>query len=174
MGLAAALLSAAMPPVASATQVADSRPAGIVWSQEKGAPSGINAAAITVLYDKIERDPHHDLKGIVILRDGRLVSERYFNGDSTTTLHDIRSATKSVTSLLMGLAVQQGLVHSVHDSIALYLPNLPRDGKEKITIKDLLNMRSGLDANDDDASSPGTRKTWTNRRTGCAPFMRCR
>ena len=44
---------------------------------------------------------------------------------------------------------------SENDSIALYLPALPRDGKEKITIKDLLNMRSGLNANDDDPSTPG-------------------
>jgi CubicO group peptidase (beta-lactamase class C family) len=50
----------------------------------------------------------------------------------------------------MGIAIQKGLVHSVEDSIARYLPGLPKDGKEKITIKDLLTMRSGLDAYDDD------------------------
>jgi CubicO group peptidase (beta-lactamase class C family) len=47
------------------------------------------------------------------------------------------------------------LVHSIGDLIVLYLPGLPKDGKEKITISDLLTMRSGLDADDDDASSPG-------------------
>ena len=41
------------------------------------------------------------------MRNGALVSERYFNGDSSTTLHDIRSATKSVTSLLMGIAIDE-------------------------------------------------------------------
>ena len=101
------------------------------------------------------QEPHHDLKGIAIVRNGRLVSEHYFNGDSADTLHDIRSATKSITSLLMGITIQKGLLHSVNDPIALYLAGLPRDGKEKITIKDLLNMRSGLDANDEDPSSPG-------------------
>jgi len=55
----------------------------------------------------------------------------------------------------MGVAIQKGLVHSVDDAIALYLPGLPADGKEKIRIKDLLTMRSGLDAYDDDATSPG-------------------
>lgn len=101
------------------------------------------------------REPHHDLKGIVIVRNGRVAGEKYFNGDSVDTLHDIRSVTKSITSLLMGIAVRKGLVHGVNDSIALYLPGLPKDGKEKITIKDLLNMRSGLDANDEDSSTPG-------------------
>ena len=128
---------------------------GIEWSQEKPAKSGVNAAALGSLYSEMAQEPHHDLKGIVIVRNGRLVSERYFNGDSVGTLHDIRSATKSITSLLMGITIQEGLVHSVNDSIALYLPGLPKDGKEKITIKDLLNMRSGLDANDEDTATPG-------------------
>ena len=127
---------------------------GIKWSQAKPVDSGIDAE-LESLYSEMAQEPHHDLKGIVIVRSGRLASERYFNGDSIDTLHDIRSATKSITSLLMGIAIQKGLVHSVNDSIALYVPGLPRDGKEKITIKDLLNMRSGLDANDEDLSTPG-------------------
>ena len=128
---------------------------GIRWTMGKPAEYQIDARALDSIYSTMAQEPHHDLKGIVIVRDGRLVSEHYFNGDSVDTLHDIRSATKSLTSLLMGLAIQKGLVHSVDDSIALYLPGLPKDGKEKITVKDLLNMRSGLDAYDDDSSSPG-------------------
>jgi CubicO group peptidase (beta-lactamase class C family) len=130
-------------------------PGGIERSQQKAAESGIDPAALTTLFSNVAREPHHDLKGIVIVRNGRLADERYFNDDSVDTLHDIRSATKSVTSLLMGIAIQKGLLDGVDDSIALYLPGLPRDGKEKITIKDLLNMRSGLDANDEDPSTPG-------------------
>jgi CubicO group peptidase (beta-lactamase class C family) len=83
------------------------------------------------------------------------VAESYFNGDDANTLHDIRSATKSITATLMGIAIERRFIKSADDSIANYLPGLPRDGKEKIRIRDLLNMRSGLDANDDDAASPG-------------------
>jgi CubicO group peptidase (beta-lactamase class C family) len=132
------------------------KPVGVAkQSQEKHIGPGIDPAAIESLYQEMAREPHHDLKAIVIVQNGRLASEHYFNGDSADALHDIRSATKSITSLLMGIAIQKGLVHSVNDSIALYLPGLPRDGKEKISIKDLLNMRSGLDADDEDPSSPG-------------------
>lgn len=131
------------------------KPKGIQWLQAKLANAGIDTTALHMLYAGIIQDHHHDLKGIVILRDSRLVSEHYFNGDTASTLHDIRSATKSVTSLLMGIAIQQGLVHSVNDSIGLYLPGLPKDGKEQITVKDLLNMRSGLDADDNNPATPG-------------------
>jgi CubicO group peptidase (beta-lactamase class C family) len=120
-----------------------------------GFSGGVDVSALETLYSEMEREEHHDLKGIVVVRDGHVVSERYFNGDSAGTLHDIRSATKSITSLLMGFAVQKGIVHSVRDSIAMYLPGLPKDGREKITVEDLLTMRSGLDADDTEASSPG-------------------
>jgi CubicO group peptidase (beta-lactamase class C family) len=128
---------------------------GIEWLQEKSAESRSDGAALETLYSEMAQELHHDLKGIVIVRNGRLASEHYFNGDSVDSLHDIRSATKSITSLLMGITINKGLVHSVNDSIAPYLPGMPKDGKEKITIKDLLNMRSGLDANDEDPSTPG-------------------
>jgi CubicO group peptidase (beta-lactamase class C family) len=115
----------------------------------------IEGKRLDALFANLATDQTKDLKGIVILRHGKLVAESYFNGDDANTLHDIRSATKSITAALMGIAIQQHLIHSVDDSIADYLPNLPRDGKEKITIRDLLNMRSGLDADDDDPATPG-------------------
>jgi CubicO group peptidase (beta-lactamase class C family) len=152
------IFSASLPLPAQATgrpPYQNKLPGGIEWSQQKPADPGIDAAELESLYSKITQEPHHDLKGIVIVRSGRLASERYFSGDSIDSLHDIRSATKSITSLLMGIAIQKGLVHSVNDSIARYLPGLPGDGEEKIRIKDLLNMRSGLDANDEDLSTPG-------------------
>jgi CubicO group peptidase (beta-lactamase class C family) len=134
---------------------ASSLPRGIVWNQAPTKDSQVDRAALDALYGDTEKEQHHDLKGIVIVRNGALVSERYFNGDSSTTLHDIRSATKSVTSLLMGIAIDEKIIHSVDDPISLYLPGLPKDGKEKIEIKDLLNMRSGLDADDEDPSTLG-------------------
>ncbi len=155
-------LTVSLPSRAQVRNAAPTKPisaGGIRWSAGRPADSGIDAAALESIYSDMAHEPNHDLKGIVIVRDDHLVSEHYFNGDSASSLHDIRSATKSITSLLMGIAIQKALVHSVDDSISLYLPGLPRDGKERITIKDLLNMRSGLDADDDDPASPGNEDT---------------
>jgi CubicO group peptidase (beta-lactamase class C family) len=79
----------------------------ILWSPAEASKSGMGLTTLKAIYSNMVRDPHHDLKGIVIVRDGRLVSEQYFNGDSVGTLHDIRSATKSLTSLLMGIAFRR-------------------------------------------------------------------
>lgn len=116
---------------------------------------GLRASTLDKIYAKLRTDEHADLKGIVVLCNGQRVSETYFNGDTAESLHDIRSATKSITATLMGIAIQQRLVHSVDDSIARYLPRLPHDGKQNITVRDLLTMRSGLAADDDDPLSPG-------------------
>jgi len=125
------------------------------WPVTKPNQENIEGKRLNALFANLATDPTKDLKGIVVLRHGKLVAESYFNGDDSNTLHDIRSVTKSITATLMGIAIQQHLVHGVDDSIADYLPNLPHDGKERITIRDLLNMRSGLDADDDDPASPG-------------------
>ena len=115
----------------------------------------MEAVASHDLHEGLSHDVHRGLKGIVILRHSPLVSERYFNGDSADTLHDIRSTTKSITAVLMGIAIQRGYVRSVGDSMAAYQPKLPHDGKQEITIRELLNMRSGLDADDEGPNSPG-------------------
>jgi CubicO group peptidase (beta-lactamase class C family) len=125
------------------------------WPQAKPEDEGLNAEMLRSMFQDLSRDPHKDLKGVVVLRHGKLVAESYFNGDTVDTLHDIRSATKSITAILVGIAIQRHLIGGVNDSIASYLPGLPRDGKQEITIRDLLNMRSGLDADDEDSSTPG-------------------
>ncbi|MCU1222914.1 MAG: beta-lactamase [Edaphobacter sp.] len=85
----------------------DPLPKGIHWTQLPPPKFGIDAAALDTLYSDMKEEQHHDLKGIVIVRNGSLISEHYFNGDSSRTLHDIRSATKSLTSLLMGIAIDK-------------------------------------------------------------------
>ena len=115
----------------------------------------VDNSVLKALFRDLVSDPHKDIKGVVIIRHGKLISEAYFNGDTVNTLHDIRSATKSITATLMGIAIDRHLIQSVDDPIATYLPGLPQDGKQNITIRDLLNMRSGLDADDEDPSTPG-------------------
>ena len=144
-----------LPIVAVSTALLCAAAPGTAVSQAANLGCGLQANSLQALYSNLETDEHRDLKGVVVLCEGKRVSEAYFNGDSAGTLHDIRSATKSITATLMGIAIQRGLVHNVDDSIALYLPGLPDDGKQNITIRDLLTMRSGLAANDEDPLSPG-------------------
>jgi CubicO group peptidase (beta-lactamase class C family) len=125
-----------------------------------GAASSTPAAplpdrALDAVLASFDQDQHPDLKGVVVMRDGHIVAERYFNGDSAETLHDIRSAGKSITSLLMGIAIDRGRITSVDDPVARYWPEAKGSAIGDVPMRDVLTMRSGLAAFDEDPGSPG-------------------
>jgi CubicO group peptidase (beta-lactamase class C family) len=83
---------------------------------------------------------------IVTVR-GATVLEYYAKGFAATRTTNVKSASKSVISTLVGIAIERGLIKSVKEPIARYFPQLARDPdprKARITIEDLLTMRSGL------------------------------
>jgi CubicO group peptidase (beta-lactamase class C family) len=102
-----------------------------------------------------DADEHPDLKGVVVLRDGTVVAERYYNGETSETLHDIRSAGKSITALLVGIAIDRRRIASVDDPVARYWPETQGRAIGPVRLRDVLTMRSGLAAFDDDPASPG-------------------
>lgn len=115
----------------------------------------IERPGLTGLLGRWDDDTHHDLKGVIILRDGAILAERYYNGADRRTLHDIRSAGKSVTALMAGIAIDRGHIASVDDPVSRYW--LAAEGRAigDVTIAQVLTMRSGLAAFDDDPESPG-------------------
>ena len=101
-----------------------------------------------------DSDSHGDLRAVVVLRDGAIVAERYYNGETADTLHDIRSAGKSITALLVGAAVARGQV-ATNKTVGDYWPEVANSPAGKVVLDDLLTMRSGLAAFDEDEQSPG-------------------
>lgn len=122
----------------------------------QAAPSGtrIDPRLQAVLIER-DHDEHPDLKGVVVLRDGRVVAERYYNGETADSLHDIRSAGKSVTSLLVGIAMDRGAIKSVTDPVSSYWPEARQSAIGSVPLNQVLTMRSGLAADDDNPASPG-------------------
>lgn len=119
------------------------------------APAAATDAALAKVLIGFDRDEHPDLRGVVVVRDGRIVAERYYNGESATTLHDVRSAGKSITALLVGIAIDRGMIRGVGDTVAAYWPAANGSAVGDVTIADVLTMRSGLAASDEDPKSPG-------------------
>lgn len=101
-----------------------------------------------------DRDSHGDLRAVVVLRDGAIVAERYYNGETADTLHDIRSAGKSITALLVGAAVARGQLATTQ-TVGDYWRDVAGSPEGKVVLDDLLTMRSGLAAFDEDEQSPG-------------------
>ena len=84
--------------------------------------------------------------GFVVLDDDLLVYERYFGGADRQTRQTSFSVAKSFLSTLIGIAIDEGLIGSVTDPVTEYLPELSeRDPRfERITLRDLLTMSSGI------------------------------
>lgn len=100
-------------------------------------------------------DSRGDLKGIVVQRHGQRIAEQYFNGDEVTTLHDIRSATKSITALLVGIAFAPQPLGALDAPLGQLLPGSLATAQQRIRLRDLLTMRAGLDADDEDSLARG-------------------
>lgn len=93
------------------------------------------------------------LRAAVVARSGRLVYETYFGGATASTLLDTRSATKSVTGMLVGVAIDKGLLAGVDVPVFSFFSDKgpfanPDPRKDKITIEDFLTMSSLLECDD--------------------------
>ncbi len=93
------------------------------------------------------------LTSMMVSYAGQPLAEAYGDGVSRRDRHDIRSATKSITAILIGQLLEDGLIADVHVRVAPLLPEpfaeLPHDDpRRSITIEDLLTMRSGLACDD--------------------------
>ena len=90
------------------------------------------------------------LHSLLVSVRGDIVLEHYFNGTKSTRLANIKSASKSVISALVGIAIDQGKILNVRQPIHHYFPEFLRNEKDalkqQITIEDLLTMRSGLES----------------------------
>lgn len=114
-------------------------------------PATEPAAAVLARWDQ---DPYPDLRAVVVMRDGRIVAERYYNGETAEALHDVRSAGKSITALLVGIAHDQGRV-DVESPVQRYWKEAAGTAIGDVALRDVLTMRSGLAADDEHAASPG-------------------
>jgi CubicO group peptidase (beta-lactamase class C family) len=86
--------------------------------------------------------------GFLVLRDGHVVTERYMNGMAPATTHLLMSVSKSVTSVVCGALVEQGLL-SPADPLERHIPELAGTAWDGCTVRHLLDMRAGTRFNED-------------------------
>jgi CubicO group peptidase (beta-lactamase class C family) len=86
---------------------------------------------------------------VLVFQNGKTVYERYFNGYRRDSLHDTRSSFKSITSLLVGIAIDKGLIKNVDQKVCTFFPQDTAFNsdplKRQMTIRNVLEMRTGLD-----------------------------
>lgn len=109
----------------------------------------------TAFYDLIERIIRQEfgrLESFLIIKDQKLVLEEYFYGYNRTQLHPIHSCTKSIISVLLGIALERHKTIDVNKPVFDFFPEynpIKTPEKESITLKHVLTMTSGLPDEDD-------------------------
>ena len=102
----------------------------------------IGGTEVTEPMEKFLSDTH--TTAFVVIRDDTLLYEKYLNGYNRESTQTSFSVAKSFVSALVGIAIEEGHIESVDDPITKYIPELKGAGMNKITIRHLLTMSSGL------------------------------
>lgn len=92
----------------------------------------------------------NDTHAFLVLRAGKVLFERYWDQYDSVSLSGSFSAAKSIVSLLIGIALDEGRIRSLDDPAGHYLPHFKTNGLEKVTIRHLLTMSSGTNYEESD------------------------
>jgi len=116
-----------------------------------GWESSKNRLALPQVEKGIHNDSLEGIESILVAKNGKIIYEKYFAGFDANTPHDTRSASKSISSAIIGIAIDDKIIESVDEKLYNLLPQeyqYTKDAlKAKITVKNLLTMSSGLDVN---------------------------
>ena len=108
---------------------------------------------------KIAENRFENINGIVVIKEGQLLIEEYFNGETRDSLHDPRSVGKTIASTMMGIAIEEKHIKSEEVQLKAFY-NLKSfknysPAKDGVTLKSLLTMSSGFLGDDSDYNSLG-------------------
>ena len=130
------------------------------WPRASAADSGLSEAKLRSLDAALRSGEYKKIDSVLIARHGKLAYEGYFEGDAAT-LRDTRSATKSITDILLGIAIDEHKLSGVDAKILSLLPERarriqnPDPRKAEITVEDFLTMSSPLECDDWNDASRG-------------------
>lgn len=121
---------------------AASEPFRFVASSTSQVPKDINLST-SIPFEKYLED--NNTVAFLVIKNDSLLYEKYFRGYDQTNIVPSFSMAKSVISMLIGFALDEGLIKSVQEPVTNYLPEMKKNGFEKVSIEHLLQMTSGLD-----------------------------
>lgn len=130
------------------------------WATVSPADEEVSSQVLTDMQKAVESGDFKSITSILIARHGKVVYEHYFDSEGVDGLRNTRSATKTVTGALIGLAIDQHLIPSVSTQVLNYFSDKqplqnPDPRKGTITIEDFLTMSSLLECDDENSFSRG-------------------
>src|SRR5581483_6282586 len=133
------------------------------WRQSTPEAQGLDSTVLGHMVENISQE-NLNVHSVTVLRHGYIVMDAYFYPYRQDALHDVASVTKSITSALVGIAVDKGLVSTDKRLLTYFPKEAPKDpepSKKQITVDNLLTMRPGMDC----GFKPGEQELEAMRRT---------
>ena len=133
------------------------------WKTVQAENVGLYSQYLGELIQGIKDSTFYAVDGIVVVKNGKIALEEYFNGFTKDSLHNVASVGKSLTSALTGIAIKQGLLAGKKGKLvdclkeAYAIQDLSIQ-KQQIEIQHILTMSSGLACDDWDEASPGSER----------------
>jgi CubicO group peptidase (beta-lactamase class C family) len=125
------------------------------WQTSTPEEQGMDSGLLQEMQETIRRQ-RLGLHSLLVIRNGKIVSETYYAGYKAETRHELYSVTKSFIGTLVGIALEQGLIESLDTPVVDLFPGVsfanPDPRKQAMTVEDLLTMRSGLDWEEGEAA----------------------
>jgi CubicO group peptidase (beta-lactamase class C family) len=125
---------------------ASGQPFNFIKTEDGKAPKSITVKGQETTFGDYLED--RKTVAFLIIRNDTIHYEQYFNKYGDSSIVASFSMAKSVTSMLIGCAIRDGLIGSVDDPVTKYIPELKENGFEEVKIGHLLQMTSGLDFNE--------------------------
>lgn len=112
--------------------------------QEPKHPFTINYTYKKKVYSLDQYFKRNALLGFLVLKDNKIIYEQYFHGANQNSKFLSNSVGKSITSTLVGVALDEKKITSIEDPVIKYLPELNQSGYNRVTIKQALEMATGV------------------------------
>ena len=116
------------------------------WPLDSNYNKGVIPDSLMAVIDS------NDTHAFIVIQNGKLLYEKYWDGYTPKTLSGSFSAAKSIISLLIGIALDEGKIKSLDEPVGNYVPHFKNEGLDKVRIKDLLTMSSGTNYREFDKS----------------------
>lgn len=120
---------------------------GYEWKFSTPEAEGMDSRILEQVDEYIKQKRYRLVNSIVVVKNDKIVFERYYNKCNENSRNNIKSIWKSILSIVTGICLDKGLIYSLDEPIAGYLPEFAQNTHpyhKRITIRHLLTMSSGI------------------------------
>jgi CubicO group peptidase (beta-lactamase class C family) len=131
------------------------------WLVSTPEEQGVDSEILLKMFEFIRSSPKLDFHSVIIIRHSHIIAEAYWAPYNKNTTHNIKSASKSIISALVGVALEKNYLNNLEQKVSEFYSEYTNDSlKRNISLHDLLTMSAGLDWKEDAGPSAFDLNSW--------------